>query len=305
MKKQLIYLASFCLALVALTLFAPAELYGLGTVTTAMAYALVSVGQPGPGAGTPGDKNDRIIIFRWDDIQNYSRVENQALIDGNITMKSGKYMIEIYGSLNTISPSYSSEGDPDAMGIIHGLSFSHPGDDQAIADFLQNNFNLNLGAIVRKCGSTKSKVYGSPCHPLQIAPTGVDDENKVAQEIVMTGINRTRFWPATYEGTFTLETVTGTFTADDVTPSVANGTGRYALVDNTAATEITTLDDAMHNGIYTLIGSGGSNAATIPTGNDFILKDGTTYTAIAGSEITFKAIKSGASAYTFVELSRS
>jgi len=305
MKNQILYLLGFFLTLVAISLFLDPAWYTAGTVTTALAYALVSVGHPGPGAGTPGDKNDRIIIFRWDDVANYNRVQDQALVDGNITMKPGKYMIEIYGSINTISPGYSAEGDPDAMGIIHALNFSHPGDAQEVMDFLQNNFNLNLGAIVRKCGSNTSKVYGTPCHPLQIAPTGVDDENKVGQEIALTGINRTRFWPATYEGTFTLETVTGTFTADDVTPSVANGTGRYALVDNTAPTEITGLDDAVHNGVYTLIGSGGSNAATIPTGNSFILKDGVTWTAITGSEITFKAIKSGASDYTFIELSRS
>lgn len=302
MKKKMLILTAL-LAIAAIT-YATHSIEMLG-ITTAMAYTLVSVTKPSKGVGAPGKKKDRIVIFSWDDVSTYNRVADQALVDGNIVMKAGKYMVEIYGSLNTISPSYSTEGDPDARGLLHALAFTHPGEEQEIMDFIQNHMNENLGVIVQKCGTRKNKQYGSPCAPLQIVPTGVDDDSQLGQQISLEAVTRTDFLPATYEGTITLPSPLATIAADDTTPSVSTGSGQYQLQDNTIATAITTLDDAVHDGVYTLLGSGGSNPSSIASGGDFALKDGATWNAITGSQITFKAFKSGANAFTFVELSRS
>mgnify|MGYP006289151795 FL=1 len=302
MKKQIFFLLSYFAAILCVGAFFAGQ-FEVAAITAV--YTMVSVVKPKPGAGTPGNKKDRIVIFDWDDVLTFNRVPGEAAVDGNLVMKAGKYQIEIYATLSSISPSYSTEGDPDAMGIIHALAFNHPGASKEIKDFLQNHLNKNLGAIVQKCGSNEMTVYGSPCHPLQLNPTGVEDENQVAQQITLTGINRTEYWPADYTGTLTLASATGTFAQDDATPSVANGHGQYQTVDNTTPTEITSLDDAVDKGVYTLLGSGGSEPSTIPSGNDFILRNGTTWTALAGSQITFKAIKTGASSFQFVEQSRS
>jgi hypothetical protein len=56
--------------------------------------------------------------------------------------------------------------------------------------------------------------------------------------------------------------------------------------------------------VFTLLGSGGSYPSTIPTGNDFILASGTTWTALANAHITFKAFKDGGATYKFIEQSR-
>jgi hypothetical protein len=51
------------------------------------------------------------------------------------------------------------------------------------------------------------------------------------------------------------------------------------------------------------VGSGGAFPSEI-TGTDFLLASGTAWSAIAGAEITFKAFKSGSSAWKFIEMSR-
>jgi len=52
------------------------------------------------------------------------------------------------------------------------------------------------------------------------------------------------------------------------------------------------------------VGSGGTYPTTITKENDFLLANGTTWTALAGSEITFQAFKSDTDAWKFLELSR-
>lgn len=301
MKNKFLFLLGLSIALLSAYFYLDPGFAGIGLLS-AMTYIPISVIKK--QNATPGNKRDRIVVFDWDDVASFARVDGQALIDGNIVMKSGKYMIEVYGTVSTITPSYSTEGDPDARGLLHAMAFNHPGEHDDVMDFIQNHLNKNLGVIVQKCDSNLKRVYGSPCAPLQLVPTGVDDENMNAQQLEFEASARTRYVPPRYEGTLTLSEVTGTFTADDATPSVAAGVGQYQTTDNASANAFTTLDDAQDGGIYTLLGSGGSNPSTI-SGGDFLLKNGTAWTALAGSQITFKAFKDGASSFKFIETHRS
>ncbi len=93
--------------------------------------------------------------------------------------------------------------------------------------------------------------------------------------------------------------------ADATSVNVSTGEGRYQLTTGSAsAVNITTLTNAVVGGKYTLLGSGGTYPSTIDSGDDFILANGTTWTAISGAEITFEAIKDGASTWKFIERSR-
>ncbi|NQY31160.1 MAG: hypothetical protein HRT69_17050, partial [Flavobacteriaceae bacterium] len=108
-----------------------------------------------------------------------------------------------------------------------------------------------------------------------------------------------------YSGTFTFDTA-NTIAADATAVDVVNGSGEYQLTDNALATALTDITNASHGGVYTLIGSGGTNPATIAASAAvFNLKDGVDWQGLAGSRITFKAYKNGASSYIFNELSRS
>ncbi|WP_297095571.1 hypothetical protein [uncultured Draconibacterium sp.] len=90
------------------------------------------------------------------------------------------------------------------------------------------------------------------------------------------------------------------FTADDATPSVANGFNFITSDANTGALEITDLDDAVADKTYTINGGGGANATTITNGGNFVLTGGD-WTGAAAAWIKFYYTKSG----LFKEIGRS
>ena len=269
-----------------------------------MTYVKVNVAKPGDNKGVGGDKKDKVIIFDWDDVlTNPSRDAGGIVITDNLVMKPGAYMITLYATQSSIKASADSEGDPDAKGIMQSVEFEHPGDSVEIREFRANWMNKNIGIVVERCSSTMKSLYGTPCSPLQMVFKAEDDKDKNKTTFTF---KSTQKGPdiADYRGTTTFGDVTGTVAANATTVDVQAGQGRYQLTDGTAAAAtITTCSNPENGGKYTLLGSGGSHPSTI-TGGDFILSNGTAWTALSGSELTVQAFKSGASAWKFFELSR-
>jgi hypothetical protein len=87
------------------------------------------------------------------------------------------------------------------------------------------------------------------------------------------------------------------FVADDTTPSVAGGV-EFQTNENTKATAITTLDDAVVGKTYTIYGAGTTNASTIANSGNFTLTADMTLSA--GKSITLIALAGG----KFAEISR-
>ena len=268
-----------------------------------MPYVKVDIAKPGDNKGVGGDMKDKIIIFDWDDVATMpSRDANGIVIAGNIVMNAGAYMVKLYGTQNTIKANSDSEGDPDAKGIMQGVEFEHPGDSQAIREFRANWMNKNMGIIVERCSSTQKNLYGTPCSPMQMVFKGEDDKDKNKTTFTF---KSTQKGPdvADYQGTLTLSAVTGTMAANATTVALV-GSGRYQLTNGTSAIATIGTCTGMTEGmVFTLVGSGGTYPSSI-VGTDFLLSSGTAWSAIANSEITFKAFQSGASAWKFIELSR-
>lgn len=88
------------------------------------------------------------------------------------------------------------------------------------------------------------------------------------------------------------------FAADDVTPSVLNGSV-FVTNANTAATAITNLDDAVTDVLYTIYGAGTTNASTIANSGNFVLTAAMTLSA--GKWIT---IRKSATDGKFYEINR-
>lgn len=270
-----------------------------------MPYVKVDVLKPGDNKGNGGDKKDRIILVDVDDIASMpSRDASGILITGNITLNAGAYMSKIYATQYTIKAGADSEGDPDAKGITQTVEFEHPGDSQAIREFRANWMNKNVMIIIERCSSSVKNLYGTPCAPLQMVYKVEDDKDKNKTTFTF---KSTQKGPdiAIYEGTMTFSTAVATVAANATSVDLTPGSGRYQLTTGSAAiATLTTCANAVDGLVFTLVGSGGTYPSSITAVNDFVLSNGTSWSAISGAEITFKAFKSGASAWKFFELSR-
>lgn len=272
-----------------------------------MTYVKANVNKPStlaPGKG--GNKKDLVAFFDWDDILTpAARDEAGILIEGSHVFKANKYAVKIYATPNSIANKSNSEGEIDSEGILQEVVFSHPGSSQEIREFRQNWLNRNIGIVVFKCDGSDADQYGSHCAPLRMSFEAPDDSEQNKSTFTFSSSNK---GPdvAIYQGTLTFATPVDTLAADAVEVDLTAGEGEYQLTDGSvSAVEITTATNAVHGMIFTLLGSGGDNPSTISDANDFVLKNGNTWTALSGSQITFKAYKDGAASWKFFELSRS
>lgn len=272
-----------------------------------MSYVKVNVLKPGDNKGAGGDKKDKITLFDWDDVLTMpARDSKGVVIAGNIVFKPNAYMILLYTTQDKTKAGVDSTGETDAKGFEHMVEVAHPGDEVSIREFRSYWINRNIGILIERCSNTRKNLYGTPCAPLQMVVKAEDDKDKTISTFTFKSIQKSAFDVADYQGTMTYDAVKDTIDADETVPDVAAGEGQYQLTDGTAApATITTLDNAVDGASYTLLGSGGSFPSTITKVNDFVLANGTTWTALAGAQITFKAFKSDAAAWTFFELSRS
>jgi len=272
-----------------------------------MTYSKIDVpkntNKKSPGAGA--DKKSKITIIDLADLTaEAARDAAGILITGNHVFAANTYAIEIYATPDTISGKSTIEGDIDAENFIQELIFAHPGSAKEIREFRSNWLNKNILAFVTHCSDGSVDQYGSTCAPLRMKMEAVDDKDTSKSVFSLTSANK---GPdvAIYQGTLTMSSVADTVAADATSVDLANGPGEYQLTDNTGATELTTCTNAVAGRVFTLLGSGGSNPASITDANDFVLVNGTSWSGIANAKITFQAFKDGAASWKFFELSRS
>ena len=272
-----------------------------------MGYVNISVKKPSKaGAGAPEGKDTAIIFIDAEDVLQFPERDSKGvLMVGNFVMKPGKYAIAIYGTSSSIKPSKSSDGEEDAVGFMHGLELSHPGDELEINEFIQNWTNRKIITLIGSCSGVRKKAYGTKCAPLVLKYEGQDDADALKNTLKLEGSRKTNVVPGFYDGTVTYAAVLGVQVVDATVVDVAAGSGEYQLSDsNTVATELTSLSNAVDGQIVTLLGGGGANPTSITDGGDFVLKDGAAWSGIDGAIITFKVFKDGAASYKYIEQSR-
>jgi hypothetical protein len=273
--------------------------------TTKMTYVKTNVLKPGDNKGAGGNKKDTVILFDMDDVQVFpDRDASRVLITDNLVMKAGAYMIKLYATVTSIVGGDNSEGDLDAEGFVQNFVFDHPGSAKDIREFKANWLSRNIGILVQKCGETDFDLYGTPCAPMRIVTKWEDTKDKNVHAFTFKSM-KSPYPVAIYQGNAVFDTVTGTIAANATTANVAAGQGQYQLTSGTAAAAtITTMTGASNSGVYTFLGSGGTYPSLITAANDFILAGGVSWSALAGTSITFKAFNVGAGTWKFIEQSR-
>ena len=141
------------------------------------AYTFISVPRKSNNAGRATGKKNYIILFRWDDVAKFTKDEKGVRVTA-FQFAEGKKPIGIYATQSTINIYDTAEGDPDARGFIQHVDFEVPGSEVEFKEFLNNNVNENLGAIVVNCAGEDCKIAGTPCTPLSISTAEGQDNNE-------------------------------------------------------------------------------------------------------------------------------
>lgn len=140
-------------------------------------YAFISVPRKSNNAGRATGKKNYIYLFRWDDVKTFTKDEKGVRVTA-FAFQAEKKPIGVYATQSTINIYDTAEGDPDARGFIHHVDFEHPGSEVEFKEFLNNNVNENLGAIVINCAGEDCKIAGTPCTPLSISTAQGQDNNE-------------------------------------------------------------------------------------------------------------------------------
>lgn len=155
-------------------------------------FAMVSIPKQKANPGKPSPKRSEIIIFRWSDVETVPiRDEKGIKIEQDFTLKAGTNAISIYATPSEIDLKQTPEGDIDAKGTIQELKFAHPGDGLELQEFLENNLNENLGALVLPFLDTDpKKLVGAPEAPLMLDPESVDNKDGNKNNITLKSVMR-------------------------------------------------------------------------------------------------------------------
>lgn len=141
------------------------------------AYSMISVPRKNNNGGRASGKKSYIIIFRWDDVKTFTKDEKGVKVTG-FELQEDKKPVAVYATDSTINIYHTAEGDDDARGFIHHVDFDHPGSEVEWDEFVNNNVNENLGAIVINCRGDECKIAGTPCTPLKMSTAEGLDNNE-------------------------------------------------------------------------------------------------------------------------------
>ena len=261
------------------------------------------------GKGSAESKSFEIVLIDIDDILTSPlRDDGGVTMIGNYTMKPGTYVTKVQVTSSKTTLPLTSEGEEDNISISALPEFTVAGSplegEELIANWL--NRGIIAAVYVGACGDANPfwRVYGSKCAPLTLMPEGQNDNDGTNLMFKFTQFAKSDVMPGRYTGTFTYATANAV-AADSTTIDVENGTGEYQLEDNTGATVITDIINAVTGGIYTIIGSGGSNPATIEASNtNFLLAGAADWQGLSGATLTVKAYDVGGGDHMFVETDR-
>ena len=142
-----------------------------------LVYQFASVPKKSSNAGRPKGKKAYIVYFRWKDVKTYTRDEKGVRIK-EFALMEGKKPIAVYATDSSINIYHTSEGEDDARGFIHHVDYEHPGTEVEHDEFVNNNINEDLGAIVFGCSGEDAKMAGTPCTPLKLTKADSQDNKE-------------------------------------------------------------------------------------------------------------------------------
>jgi hypothetical protein len=215
-------------------------------------------------------------------------------------------MHKLYMTPSKQDAKFESEGDEDEVGFKQMFTASHPGNSLEINEFVMDALGKDFIIFFGDCQSSHKIVFGTPCAPMKLKPGFQMNNDATKHTFEFEQYTRTGFVMGHYFGNMVFAEPTATDVSIDITK--ANGTQfKIEALSTTAAITANSIDHD-HGTYITLIGSGGSDPATLAndagTAATFKLKDGTTWTALLNATITFEVFDDGSDVY-LIERNRS
>ena len=265
-----------------------------------MTYIKQSVRRaPGnPGIGIQA--RDALTLIDVEDISFMpARDDKGVVIPDDIILKPQRYGYTIYMTPGTVEVTSAAEGDTDQIGFTPQVKFNHPGNEQPVREFKANSINRKFIIIVRYCSGKPADIIGNICNPCKMTPSYTGNNEGNTNEFTFAQINKgddIGIYMGTIPGEEPVAVVEGgsktvVFVAD----------GQYQL--SAGASQIEEIEGGTHGAVITLVGCPGASPTIEPTAG-IMLRDGKSFTASEGSQITLRAFAAGTGKVVWLEQSR-
>lgn len=268
-----------------------------------------SVPKPQRGSGAAKAKKGLINIAFADDVLEFpERDVNGVKLLGNVVLKAGATMHQLYLSQNTQKITDEIVGDLDMEAFSKKGEGVHPGNSLDIREFRANVLGQDVILFFdENCGANAYDVLGSPCNPMRLKGSYANDNEGVKNIMQFEALVDDDKAIAYYDGAISLAS---NFEAADETLDLTKANGAIQQLPSYATTAAITVasTDLDAGTIVSVIGGGGADPATLSSGTqgavDVILKDGTQWVALDKAVINLEVFKAGATTY-LIERSRS
>ena len=265
-----------------------------------MSYIKKSVPRASGNPGLAINPRDQLILIDIDDIAYMPAPDDKGVvIEDNIILKEGRYGISLDMTPGTVTATSAAEGDTDKVGFTPQIEFEHPGNDQAVREFKMNWIGRKCIAIMRYCSGKPADLIGNQCNPCTVTPsyTGNNEGSSTTFTVAQASRGDDMY---IYGGTVPLEEPVALVDPSSKTIEFI-ADGQYQL--QSGASTIDKIEGGSHGALITILGTKGESP-TVSTGDGILLREGKTFVASEGSQITFKAFAKSPTELLWIEQSR-
>lgn len=213
---------------------------------------------------------------------------------GAITLLPGEVMH--YFEAHDI-PTLASSGERGDINSTFSKTFTMimSGNREKLLDFCEEKIGLKFIILFQGCETSDKFIIGNPCKPIVFKKFELKND-KEGRYVTLTFENDS--WRQAYKYVGPIQKAAPvTLAPGSTTLAVVPNNDQYVVPDGSSSSAaiaaVSGLTDEDKGRNLTVRGAGSDNAATIEDGAVFILQDGATWTATAGSSIVFRVLDTG------------
>lgn len=191
-------------------------------------------------------------------------------------------------------PTYTSSGEKGDLTISSTNTFTiiMGGVRDQLLNFIEEKAGCKFIVIFQECESNNRFILGNPCKPMVLKSFNLKND-KENRSVTFTFENKSIKQYHKYVGDL-LNKAPVSLAAGATDLKLVTATNTYNIPEGASATyaisTVSGLTATDKGRVITLNGLGSSNAATIADNTSFIMEDGATWTAKAGSQISFRVL---------------